>query len=380
MTTSSAWWGCRPSLVREVDIVSANRSNGSHGACSRLGNKRLVVLSDASISPWAIVRPRGFCGLGMAASPARGSGADEYSSWHQKEELSACDSLRRRSEALIGIGHPKLECVSKIDPASSAFFRESGHERGDRLEIADPCELDREVRSIKPLRHRFGHAPPRIERAREHLLDPCLGEHLRDSVRRPAAGRRIRRSETNECRETGVGEGAKAAQPGVDRRRPGFQQRPRGVIECWDGHADLDLGELREKVEIPNHERGSRENGHRPPGPQEHFESVAGDSILPLDELVGIRCGRDRDEASGKLPYLLPDNRRRVSLHDDGRTPLLPVHPHQARRITKYTGMVTAYIRIERVIDSRERILAQGGVDRHFTNLEALARRGNGDA
>src|SRR5213594_2954157 len=84
MTTSSAWWGWRPSLVREVVIVSANRSNGSHGACSRLGNNRLVVLSDASISPWAIVRLRGFCGLDMAASPARGSDADEYSSRHRK--------------------------------------------------------------------------------------------------------------------------------------------------------------------------------------------------------------------------------------------------------------------------------------------------------
>lgn len=42
--------------------------------------------------------------------------------------------------------------------------------------------------------------------------------------------------------------------------------------------------------------------------------------------------------------------------------------------------MVTAYVRIERIIDSRERILAQGGVDRNFTNFEALARRGDRDS
>src|SRR5207245_10005812 len=125
-------------------------------------------------------------GCGVSAGSAcqsllhRGSDADEYSSWHQKEELSAPKGLWRRSEPLMGIGHPKLEGVSKIDPASSAFFRESGHERGDRLEIADSGEADREVRSIEALRHRFGHAPPRIEGAREHLLDPRLGEHLRD--------------------------------------------------------------------------------------------------------------------------------------------------------------------------------------------------------
>src|SRR5206468_5413694 len=66
---------------------------------------------------------------------------------HRKEELSAPRSLWRRSETPIGTGHAKLERVSKIDPASSAFFRESGYERGDRLEIADPCEVDREVGS-----------------------------------------------------------------------------------------------------------------------------------------------------------------------------------------------------------------------------------------
>ena len=107
---------------------------------------------------------------------------------------------------------------------------------------------------------------------------------------------------------------------------------------------------------------------------------MARDAVLAFDELVRIRGRRDRDEASGKLPYLLRDNRRRVSLHDDGRTPLVPIHPHQARRITKDTGMVTAYVRIERIIDSRERILAQRRVDRHFTNLEARARRGDGNA
>src|SRR5256712_7617890 len=145
-------------------------------------------------------------GFGVSAGSAwqrlrnEGSGADEYSSRHRKEELSAPKRLWRRSEALIGIGHPKLEGVSKIDPASSAFLRKSGHERGDRLGIGDPREADREVRSIEALRHRFGHAPPRIVGAREHLLDARFPEHLRDSVRRPTAGRRIRRSETDEWR------------------------------------------------------------------------------------------------------------------------------------------------------------------------------------
>src|SRR2546428_11720463 len=137
---------------------------------------------------------------------------------------------------------------------------------------------------------------------------------------------------------------------------------------------------IGEQIKVAGHQRRSRENGDRPVGPQEDFEGVARDPILPFDELVRIRGGGDRDEASGKLPYLLRDNRGRGSLHDDGRTPLVPVHPHQARRITKDTAMVTAYVRIERVIDSWEGILAQGGVDRHFTNLEALARRGDRNA
>src|SRR5438093_468676 len=351
MTTSSAWWPCRPSFVREVVIVSANRSNGSHGACSRLGNNRLVVLSDASISPWAIVRPRGFCGLGMAASPAGGSDADEYSSWHPNEALSAAQSLWRRSEALIGIGHPKLERVSKIDPASSAFLRESGYERGDRLEIADPCEVDREVGSIEAFRHGFGHAPPRIEGAREHLLDAGLREHLRNSVWRPTAGRWVCGSETDECRETGVGEGAKAAQPRVDRGCPRFQQRPGGVIECWDGHADLDLGELREEVEVPSHERGPREDGDRPLSPQEHLERVAGDSILPLDELVRIRRGRDRNESPGKAPHFLCEDGRSIALHDHRGSPRAPVNLEEPRNKAEGAPVIASDVRVEGIVN-----------------------------
>src|SRR5207245_2569120 len=76
------------------------------------------------------------------------SDADEYSSWRQKEALAAPRSLWRRSETLIGTAHAKLGRVSKVDPATSALLRESGYERGDRLEIADPCEVGRELRFI----------------------------------------------------------------------------------------------------------------------------------------------------------------------------------------------------------------------------------------
>src|SRR2546428_2102182 len=315
-------------------------------------------------------------GCGVSAGSAcqsllhGGSDADEYSSCHPNEALSAAQSLWRRSEALIGSGHPKLERVSKIDPASSAFFRESGHERGDRLEIADSREVGREVRSVEALRHRFGHAPPRIEGAREHLLDPCLGEHLRDSVRGPTAGRRIRRSETDECRETGVGEGAKAAEPRVDRWRPGFQQRPGAVIECWDGHADLDLGELREEVEVPNHERSSREDGHRPAGLQEHFERVAGDSILPLDELVRIRRGRDRNEALGKAPHFLREDGRRIALHDHGGSPRAPVNPEEPRRIAEGAPVIASVVRVDGIVNARQRIAPQSRRNVEFADLE----------
>src|SRR3989441_5364662 len=112
-------------------------------------------------------------GFGVSAGSAwrrlryEASDADEYSSWRQKEALAAPRSLWRRSETLIGTAHAKLGRVSKVDPATSALLRESGYERGDRLEIADPCEVGRELRFIEAFRHRFGHAPPRIEGARE---------------------------------------------------------------------------------------------------------------------------------------------------------------------------------------------------------------------
>src|SRR2546428_2169722 len=236
------------------------------------------------------------------------------------------------------------------------------------------------VGAAEVLRHRFGYARPRYEGAREHLRSPCLDEHVGDGCWRPSTGRRIRGGEADERRQTGVGEGLKASEPRVDGRRPWFKKGSGSIVQGRHRHADFDLLELGEQIKVAGHQRRSRENGDRPVGPKEDFEGVARDPILPFDELVRIRGGGDRDEASGKLPYLLRDNRGRVSLHDDGRTPLVPVHPHQARRITKDTAMVTAYVRIERVIDSWEGILAQGGVDRHFTNLEALARRGDRNA
>src|SRR3989449_2515100 len=322
-------------------------------------------------------------GCGVSAGSAcqsllhGGSDADEYSSCHPNEALSAAQSLWRRSKALIGIGHPKLERVSKIDPASSAFFRESGYEGGDRLEIADPCEVAREVGFIEAFRHRFGHAPPRRGGAGELLLDARLREPLCDSAGVPTAGRRIRGSETDERRETGVGEGAKAAQPRVDRRRPGFQQRPGGVIECWDGHANLDLGELREKVEIPNHERGSREDGDRPLSPQEHLERVAGDSILPLDELVRIRRGRNRNESPGKASQFLCEDRRRIPLHDHRGSPRAPVNLEEPRNKAEGAPVIASHVRVEGIVNPGQRIAPQRRRDVDFADLERFTRGWN---
>src|SRR5207245_9352753 len=75
-------------------------------------------------------------GCGVSAGSAcqsllhRGSDADEYSSWHQKEELSAPKSLWRPSEPLIGIAQPQLQRVLKIDPDRCAFSPLAAPEQG----------------------------------------------------------------------------------------------------------------------------------------------------------------------------------------------------------------------------------------------------------
>src|SRR5438445_11812533 len=89
------------------------------------------------------------------------------------------------------------------------------------------------------------------------------------------------------------------------------------------------------------------------------------DSVLPLDELVRVRRGRNRNESFRDLPDFPCEHARGVSLHDDGSSPLRSVDLQESRNIAKSATMVTSGVRVEGVIEPRQRICAEdltGGV------------------
>src|SRR2546422_8180852 len=104
------------------------------------------------------------------------------------------------------------------------------------------------------------------------------------------------------------------------------------------------------------------------------------DSVLPLDELVRIRRGRNRNGSFRDLPDFPCEHARRVSLYDDGSSPLRSVDLQESRDIAEEATMVASDVRIKGVIEPRQRICAESLTDRRLANPERLARRGDEDA
>src|SRR5438128_9418834 len=103
------------------------------------------------------------------------------------------------------------------------------------------------------------------------------------------------------------------------------------------------------------------------------------DSVLPLDELVRIRRGRNRNESSRDLPDFPCEHARGVSLHDDGSSPLRSVDLQDSRDIAEEATMVASDVRTKGVIEPRQRICAESLADRRLANPERLARGGDED-
>src|SRR3989442_9606135 len=103
------------------------------------------------------------------------------------------------------------------------------------------------------------------------------------------------------------------------------------------------------------------------------------DSVLPLDELVRIRRGRNRNESSRDLPDFLCEHARGVSLHDDGSSPFRSVDLEESRDVTKEATMVASDVWIEGVVEPRQRIRPESLADRRLANPERVPRGGDED-
>src|SRR5256885_16258159 len=103
------------------------------------------------------------------------------------------------------------------------------------------------------------------------------------------------------------------------------------------------------------------------------------DSVLPLDELVRVRRGRNRNESFRDLPDFPCEHARGVSLHDDGSSPLRSVDLQESRDIAEEATMVTSDVRIEGGVEPRQRIRAESLADRRLADSERVQRGGDED-
>src|SRR5205807_8170011 len=63
-----------------------------------------------------------------------------------------------------------------------------------------------------------------------------------------------------------------------------------------------------------------------------------------------------------------------------GGAPRRSVRLHPARHITRHTAVITAHVRVEGIVDVRERIRTEGVVDGHLADPEIVAGRSHVDA
>src|SRR2546427_5842841 len=104
------------------------------------------------------------------------------------------------------------------------------------------------------------------------------------------------------------------------------------------------------------------------------------DSVLPLDELVRVRRGRNRNESSRDLPDFFCEDARSVSLYDDRCSPFRSVDLQESRDIAEEATMVASDVWIEGVVEPRQRIRAESLADRRLANPERVPRGGDEDA
>src|SRR3989442_14781178 len=103
------------------------------------------------------------------------------------------------------------------------------------------------------------------------------------------------------------------------------------------------------------------------------------DSVLPLDELVRIRRGRNRNESFRALPDCPCEQVRSVSLYDDRCPPFRSVDLQESRDIAEEATMVASDVWIEGVVEPRQRICAEGLADRRLADSERVPRGGDED-
>ena len=136
------------------------------------------------------------------------------------------------------------------------------------------------------------------------------------------------------------------------------------------------LGHARENVEVAQHQRRFRHDADRMTGALQHFENTPHDLVAPLDRLVRIGIGADRDDlrlVAGRRQFAL-EELGRIRLHEQLRFEIEPRRQPEIgvgrSRETIDAAVLAPAIRIDRTIEGNvRRVVAgddlAGGIRRH---------------
>jgi len=162
---------------------------------------------------------------------------------------------------------------------------------------------------------------------------------------------------------------ASAIRSGV---QPAVEEGPGLIVQGRDRHADFDRAKPHEEVDVPEHQRGPREDGDRPVRAEEDFQRVSCDPVFPFHELVRIRRRRDGHEASRKSFRFLREDGGGVPLDHHRRSPFRSIDLEESRDVTERASVVAADVRVERVVDPGQRVGAEGLPNRCLADREGL--------
>src|SRR3989442_3618474 len=273
----------------------------------------------------------------------------------------------------------KLAGAAKRDSPRLARLPEGSNECGHVFWISNPREFLLEFTRPDGGFDCLASVRSPVQGSGEHFGHPGFRERVCDSLGRHAARWWVGWGERHEGRQACVRQLSETPQSSLDWRSPGLKEGPRPIIDGRHGHAHLDFAELPEEVEVPEHERGPRKHRHGPLRTEENFQRMTRDSVFPLDELVRIRRGRNRNESSRDLPDFFCEHARGVSLHDDGGSPFRPVDLQESRDIAEEATMVASDVWIEGVVEPREWIRAKSLADYRLADPERVPRGGDED-
>lgn len=195
----------------------------------------------------------------------------------------------------------------------------------------------------------------------------------RDIIRLDPAAQRKTRCKVHIRLQPRIRQSTQGRQARLDRRRPRFDRPPSLLIQRGYAHPHAHRLEPGQKIEVAHHERITRQDAKRPPGPQEEFQAAPRDPVRPLHRLVGVRRG-GQEHLAHLFAFQLPrQQRRQVALDRHVTPPPLALHVRHVRHVTIGARMTATGIGVQTPRIAVDLTLRQRGLRLQFLHHETAA-------